>query len=143
MPSGEAAPFQQMYEELVGGQRVDLNDTERTSAQSAFDGHGVANLQYPSRKTSYQTAQDSVAARSTLCGDQNAPGKVNGERDSRRERLWKTETAFRTAKIQGSRRRATGTVLESSYLRRGDRSLPPEQDPARRSDPARPRLEGR
>jgi hypothetical protein len=62
MPSGEVAPFQQMYEELVGGGRADLTDTERTSVQSAFDRHGVANLQYPSRKTSYQRAQDSAAA---------------------------------------------------------------------------------
>jgi hypothetical protein len=62
MPSGEAAPFQQLYDELVGGQRADLNDTERVSVQSAFDRYGVANLQYPSRKTSYQKAQDSAAA---------------------------------------------------------------------------------
>jgi hypothetical protein len=46
---------------LEPGQRADLNDTERTSVQSAFYRHGVANLQYPSRKTSYQRAQDSAA----------------------------------------------------------------------------------
>ena len=62
MPAGEAAPFNQMYEELVGGQRVDLTDTERLSVQSAFERHGVANLQYPPRKTSYQRAQDTAAA---------------------------------------------------------------------------------
>jgi hypothetical protein len=62
MPSGEAAPFQQMYEELVDGRRADLTDTERVSVQSAFERHGVANLQYPSRKTSYERAQDSAAA---------------------------------------------------------------------------------
>jgi hypothetical protein len=62
MPAGEAAPFNKMYEELVGGQRADLTDTERVSVQSAFERHGVANLQYPPRKTSYQRAQDSAAA---------------------------------------------------------------------------------
>jgi hypothetical protein len=62
MPSGEAAPFNQMYEELVDGRRADLNDTERVSVQSAFDRHGVANLQYPPRKTSYQRVQDKAAA---------------------------------------------------------------------------------
>jgi hypothetical protein len=62
MPSGEAAPFNQMYEELVGGRRADLTDTERRSVQSAFDRYRVANLQYPSHKNSYQRAQDSAAA---------------------------------------------------------------------------------
>jgi hypothetical protein len=62
MPSAEAAPFNQMYEELVGGQRADLNNTERLSVQSAFDRYGVASLQYPSRKTSYQRAHDRAAA---------------------------------------------------------------------------------
>jgi hypothetical protein len=62
MPSDEAAPFKQMYDELVGGGRADLTDAERVSVQSAFERHGVANLQYPSRKTSYQRAQDRAAA---------------------------------------------------------------------------------
>ncbi len=62
MPSGEAVPFNQMYEELVDGRRADLTDIERASVQSAFDRHGVANLQYPSRKTSYQRAHESAAA---------------------------------------------------------------------------------
>ncbi len=62
LPSGEAAPFKQMYEDLVGGQRADLTNTERVSVQSAFDRHGVANLQYPPRTSSYQRSQDSAAA---------------------------------------------------------------------------------
>jgi hypothetical protein len=62
MPAGEAAPFNQIYEELVGGRRADLTDMERVSVQSAFDRYGVSNLQYPSRKSSYQKAQDRVAA---------------------------------------------------------------------------------
>jgi hypothetical protein len=62
MPSDEAAPFNQMHEELVDGRRADLTDAERVSVQSAFDRHGVSRLQYPTRKTSYQRAQDSAAA---------------------------------------------------------------------------------
>jgi hypothetical protein len=62
LSSGEAVPFKQMYEDLVEGRRADLTDTERVSVQSAFDRHGVANLQYPSRKNSFQRTQDSAAA---------------------------------------------------------------------------------
>jgi hypothetical protein len=76
LPSGEAAPFKQMYEDLVGGQRADLDDTERVSVQSAFDRYGIANLQYPSRKNSYQRAQDSAAAKfDAMPRPKRPPGK--------------------------------------------------------------------
>ena len=76
LPSGEAAPFKQMYDELVGGQRADLNDTERVSVQSAFDRYGVMNLRYAARREAGRAAIESRMAKfDAMPRPKRPPGK--------------------------------------------------------------------
>jgi hypothetical protein len=73
MPSDEAAPFNQMYEELGDGRRAALTDTERVSVQSAFDRYGVASRRLSRTRFMRMRLPDPIptglcSADTTFCG---------------------------------------------------------------------------